>query len=115
MLSYKAESAGMKVTEVDPRNTSKECSNCGNIQSMPLSKRIYFCEGCGLQEDRDINASINILKRALHSVSADFDREAVKSTAGLAGSHVQGDFVRPQQEAGVEELKTYSASKEWNP
>jgi putative transposase len=100
LLSYKAESASMKVSEVDPRNTSKICSNCGNIQSMPLSKRIYFCEGCGLQEDRDINASINILNRA---------------TAGHAGSHVQGDFVRPQQEAMVEELKTYSASKEWNP
>ncbi len=96
LLSYKAESAGMKVTEVDPRNTSRTCSNCGNLQNMPLSKRIYFCEGCGLQEDRDINASINILNRA---------------TAGHAGSHVQGDSVRPQREAVVEELKTYSATK----
>jgi putative transposase len=83
----------MKVTEVDPRNTSKTCSNCGNIQTMPLSKRIYFCEGCGLNEDRDINASINILNRA---------------TVGQTGSHVQGDYVRPQREAMVEELKTYS-------
>jgi putative transposase len=99
LLSYKAESAGMGVTEVDPKNTSKTCSNCGNIQSMPLSKRIYICEGCGLNEDRDINASINILNRA---------------TEGHSGSHVQGDYVRPQREAVVEELKTYSASKEWN-
>jgi putative transposase len=97
LLSYKAESAGMKVTEVDPRNTSKTCSSCGNIQTMPLSKRVYFCEGCGMQEDRDINASMNILNRA---------------TAGHAESHVQGDYVRPQQEAVVKELKTYSASKE---
>jgi putative transposase len=97
LLSYKAESAGMKVTEVDPRNTSKTCSNCGNIQIMPLSKRIYLCEGCGMQEDRDINASINILNRA---------------TVGQTGSYVQGDFVRPQQEAMVKELKTYSASAE---
>jgi putative transposase len=67
---------------------------------MPLSKRIYLCEGCGMQEDRDINASINILNRA---------------TVGQTGSYVQGDFVRPQQEAMVKELKTYSASKEWNP
>jgi putative transposase len=95
-LSYKAESAGMKVIEVDPRETSKTCSNCGNLQNMPLSKRIYFCEGCGLTEDRDINASINILAKA---------RE------GHSRSHVQGDSVRPQREAVVEELKTYSASK----
>ncbi len=91
LLSYKAESAGMGVSEVDPRNTSKTCSNCGNIQTMPLSKRVYLCEGCGMQEDRDINASMNILNRA---------------TAGLAGSHVQGDFARPQREAVIEELKT---------
>ncbi len=96
LLSYKAESAGIKVSEVDPRDTTKTCSNCGNIQTMPLSKRIYFCEGCGMQEDRDINASINILNRA---------------TAGHAGSNVQGDFVRPQQGAKVKELKTYSASQ----
>ena len=99
-LSYKAESAGMKVIEVDPKNTTKTCSNCGNLQNMPLSKRIYFCEGCGLTEDRDINASINILEKA---------RE------GHSRSHVQGDSARPQREAVVEELKTYSASKEWNP
>ena len=96
LLSYKAESAGMKVVEVDPRNTSKTCSNCGNIQTMSLSKRIYFCEVCGMQEDRDINASINILNRA---------RE------GHSRSYVQGDYVRPQQEAVVEELKTYSTPK----
>ena len=100
LLSYKAESAGMKVVKVDPKNTTKTCNNCGNIQSMPLSKRIYYCEVCGLTEDRDINASINILKRA---------------TAGHAGSYVQGNNVRPQREAVIEELKTYSASKEWNP
>ncbi|EQD43550.1 IS605 family transposase OrfB, partial [mine drainage metagenome] len=99
LLSYKAENAGMKVTEVDPKNTSKTCNNCGNIQSMPLSKRIYICEGCGLQENRDINASINIL---------------AKGRAEHVRTNVQGDFVRPQDRAIVEELKTYSASKEWN-
>jgi len=92
LLSYKAESAGLGVAEVDPKNTSKTCSVCGNIQTMPLSKRIYICEGCGMQEDRDINAARNILERA---------------TEGQSGSHVQGDFVRPQREAAIEELKTY--------
>ena len=64
MLSYKAESAGMKVIKVDPRNTSKTCSNCGSIRDMPLFMREYDCDRCGMQLDRDINASINILKRA---------------------------------------------------
>ena len=95
MLSYKAESAGMKVIKVDARNTSKECSNCGNIMDMPLSVREYNCVRCGMRLDRDINASINILKRA---------RE------GHSQSHAQGESLRPQQEASLEELRTYPAN-----
>jgi putative transposase len=49
MLSYKAESAGMKVIKVDARNTSKECSNCGIIREMPFSERIYICNRCGIR------------------------------------------------------------------
>ncbi len=94
MLSYKAESAGMTVTKVNARDTSKECSNCGNIQEMPLSSREYRCNNCGLHMDRDINAAINILNRA---------------TLGQRGSHAQGDSVRLQKEARIKELRTYSA------
>lgn len=82
MLSYKAESAGMKVIKVDARNTSKECSSCGNIQEMPLSERTYICNRCGMTMDRDVNASRNILNRA---------------TLGQRGSHAQGESVRPQR------------------
>ena len=91
MLSYKAESAGMRVIKVDARNTSKTCSDCGNIQDMPLSERTYTCNRCGMQMDRDINASINILNRA---------------TLGQRESHAQGENVRPQQGATLEELRT---------
>ncbi len=94
MLSYKAESAGMKVIKVDARNTTKECSDCGNIMNMSLSEREYICDKCGLQIDRDINASINILKRG---------------RAGLARTYAQGDSVRLQQGATAKELRTYSA------
>jgi len=65
MLSYKAESAGKILIKVDPRNTSKECSVCGNIQDMPLSERMYNCSECGITVDRDVNAAINILKRGI--------------------------------------------------
>ena len=94
MLSYKAESAGMKVIKVDARNTSKECSNCGNIMDMPLSIREYNCNRCGLQLDRDINASINILKRA---------RE------GHSRRYAQGDMasaIQQESKSRIEELRT---------
>jgi putative transposase len=91
LLSYKAESAGLGIVKVNARNTSRECSNCGNIQDMPLSERAYNCQRCGMSKDRDINASINILKR---------------TTLGQRGSHAQGENVRPKQEAVLEELRT---------
>ena len=97
MLSYKAESAGMKVIKVDARNTTKKCSNCGNIMEMPLSHRTYICNKCGMWMDRDINAAINILKRG---------------RAGLARTDAQGDiclYGATGTASSVEELRTYPA------
>ncbi|MEM0139989.1 MAG: RNA-guided endonuclease TnpB family protein [Ferroplasma sp.] len=59
--SYKAESAGKVVVQVNPRNTSKACSKCGWLKDdLKLSDRIFHCNGCGLEIDRDLNAAINI-------------------------------------------------------
>ncbi len=66
MLLYKAESAGTKVVLVNPRNTSKECSNCHLIKKeLHLNQRIYCCSDCGLNLNRDLNAAINILNKGL--------------------------------------------------
>ena len=62
-LTYKAESAGCKVIFVDAKNTTKQCSNCGNIVEKSLADRQHICS-CGLNIDRDLNASINILNKA---------------------------------------------------
>ena len=70
LLTYKAESAGCKVVKVNPRNTSKTCSQCGYIQDMPLSRRIFKCESCSLAMDRDFNSAINILNKFLGSERA---------------------------------------------
>ena len=61
--TYKAEEAGGAVELVDPKNTSKQCSVCGGIQSMPLSQRTYRCPDCGAVMGRDHNAAINIKNR----------------------------------------------------
>ena len=84
----------MKVIKVDARNTSRQCSNCVNIQDMPLSIRGYNCNRCGMQMDRDINAAINILNRA---------------TLGQRGSHSQGDMtsaIQHESKSRIEELRT---------
>ncbi|PIO00556.1 transposase [archaeon CG10_big_fil_rev_8_21_14_0_10_43_11] len=63
LLNFKAESAGCQIVKVNPRNTSKTCSQCGRIQDMPLYKRTYECAECGFVIDRDYNSAINILNK----------------------------------------------------
>ena len=41
--------------------SSKTCSNCGSYKvDLKLSQRVYRCEHCNMQIDRDFNASLNI-------------------------------------------------------
>lgn len=63
-LRYKAAKAGIRLIEVDPRNTSQDCSECGAKVSKELSDRQHRCPHCGLAVDRDLNAARNILHRA---------------------------------------------------
>ncbi|MHB9317478.1 RNA-guided endonuclease TnpB family protein, partial [Fusobacterium polymorphum] len=66
-LEYKANWYGRKIVKVPIfYPSSKTCSSCGNIkETLKLSERIYHCEYCGLEIDRDYNASINILRKGL--------------------------------------------------
>ena len=67
--TYKAESAGKEVVLVDPRGTSRTCSRCGWVQEdLKLSDRIFHCNACGLDIDRDLNAAINIRNMGLIKV-----------------------------------------------
>jgi putative transposase len=68
--AYKAENAGRKCIQVNPRNTSQMCSHCGELVEKDLSVRIHNCEGCGLVLDRDHNAAINVLALGLQSLVA---------------------------------------------
>jgi putative transposase len=50
---------------INEYNTSKMCHNCENIQKELGAKKIYKCEKCKIEIDRDINASINMYKLGL--------------------------------------------------
>ena len=66
---YKAERAGKYCIKVNPRNTSKACSYCGNIiEEQSLDDREYNCKVCGLSMDRDDNAAVNVLNAGLNKV-----------------------------------------------
>lgn len=56
----KAAKAGKVVELVDARYTSQKCSQCSIMVPKTLADRTHFCPNCGLEMDRDINASVNI-------------------------------------------------------
>lgn len=63
-IQYKALWNNIKFIEADKwYPSSKTCSECGSIKKqLKLSDRIYICEECGCIIDRDLNASINLMK-----------------------------------------------------
>ena len=51
--------------------SSKTCSSCGSIKKdLKLNNRIYKCSNCGLEIDRDYNASINLEKAQVYKIIA---------------------------------------------
>ena len=83
LTTYKAENTGGEVRTVNPKRTSKTCHVCGNIQNMPLHKREFLCESCGIRLDRDLNSAYNIkfLGKEFATVEnmSDFSREKLCS------------------------------------
>lgn len=63
-IEYKAKMNGIIVIVANRWfPSSKKCSCCGNVKkSIGLNERVYVCEKCGLEIDRDLNASINLSK-----------------------------------------------------
>ena len=68
MTIAKAAEAGRRVVLVNPRNTTKRCSSCGEIVPKQLSERVHTCPHCGLVLDRDAHAALNILQRSLQTL-----------------------------------------------
>ncbi|NEP82722.1 MAG: IS200/IS605 family element transposase accessory protein TnpB [Okeania sp. SIO3B3] len=67
-LNAVAVKRGVHVIKVNPHNTSQNCSNCGQKVPKTLSVRTHSCPRCGIVLDRDENAAINILNKALNEV-----------------------------------------------
>ena len=78
-LEYFGYKYGKVTVAVPPHNTSQNCSNCGTKVKKSLSTRTHVCPHCNYLEDRDVNASVNILKLGL-------------TTVGHTGSYAWGDL-----------------------
>jgi len=82
-LEYFGSLFGVPVIAVAPHYTSQDCSNCGVKVQKTLSTRTHKCVACGHVQDRDHNAAVNILKKALQQLS--------KNTVGQTEINVSGE------------------------
>ena len=59
---YKTAMYGTRLVLADPWfASSKRCSCCGSVKTeLTLSQRIFRCDECGLEADRDKNAAMNL-------------------------------------------------------
>lgn len=92
---FKANKHFVKIDRWFP--SSKLCSNCGQIKSdLKLSNRIYKCD-CGLEIDRDYNASINIKKEGINLLK--------NSTTMHVESYACGDMIEDVNRSAQENIK----------
>ena len=65
-IEYKAKILGVEVVKVDPRNTSRTCSECGHCEKLNRkSQAVFKCRSCGFSINADLNAARNIAARAI--------------------------------------------------
>jgi transposase, IS605 OrfB family, central region len=70
-LTYKAQLSGIRITAVDPRNTSRQCSECGYIdRANRKSQSLFLCISCSYAANADHNAAVNISRAAVNLPNA---------------------------------------------
>jgi putative transposase len=85
LLTYKATWNEKQIVKIDRFfPSSKTCNCCGYInQNLDLSVREWTCPSCHTKLDRDLNASVNILKEGYKQISSGTD------------DYRRGDEIRP--------------------
>ncbi|BCX88685.1 transposase [Methylomarinovum tepidoasis] len=104
-LEYKAKLYGCEIVLADRfYPSSKTCSNCGAVKAeLKLSERIFRCDTCQFEIDRDLNAAINLEKLAVSFT------DRVNACGGMsAGSDAEAppSEAHPvKQEADIEQVR----------
>jgi putative transposase len=76
---------GVHLVKVNPHNTTQDCSSCGTKVPKTLCVRLHECPKCSVEMDRDENAAINILMKAL---------QVVGLTSSACGALVDGQAMK---------------------
>jgi putative transposase len=100
-LAYKTRWYGSRLVVADRfYPSSKTCSDCGWVKAkLSLTERIFTCQACGLQIDRDLNAARNLAKLADHVARS--GRETLNARGADARPGLAG-LTASKREAGTE-------------
>src|SRR5919202_840137 len=90
-LQYLGKVYGKTVVAVAPQYTSQDCSTCGNAVKKSLSVRTHVCR-CGIVLDRDHNAALNILAKALRQAGIDLNTAGHAEIAAKHGAIAANAF-----------------------
>ena len=83
LMSYKS-----SIMLIDPRNTTKRCSRCGEVNE--ANGRTYRCKRCSLEINRHLNSAINIYMNAKRlKPSTETFRELTKNIKNLLEPSIQ--------------------------
>ncbi|PSP97931.1 transposase [Halobacteriales archaeon QS_4_70_19] len=94
-IEYKATAEGIAVESVDPRDTSKRCSECGHVAGGNRSSRGRFhCDACGSEANADYNAAKNIALKHVRRGPQSSRRTGTRQCALKSGTiTANGTFV----------------------
>ena len=81
LVGQKAEWAARRVVNVDARYSSQTCSRCLCVSAKSRRRRRFVCEGCGLVLHADVNAALEIRRRAQLVLTSELSRARTPLTS----------------------------------
>ncbi len=111
---------GIELVLVNPKHTSQECQKCQHTSKKNwIGYKLFRCEKCGFECNRDRNASVNIAARASQLFSTMHPRQMQKvlaqiSSGGDAASSVNRHGLKGEGSVEGSESASYPSFKPTN-
>ena len=82
-MEYKAAEKGIAVKYIDPKNTSKMCSECGHVDDANRKTQADFkCVECEHEANADYNAAVNIARSTDFVKTGEIEEEIEEAASG---------------------------------
>ncbi len=86
--------------------SSKTCSDCGTARAkLALSERVFSCDACGLNLDRDLNAALNLARMAQQRAQSEGKPNCYVARTGRETQNARRGQLSPRTHAGHSPLK----------